>query len=84
MPYAVCLVVLYLSRSGMPGALGVSIAFALDALTHYDVFVNPKGSTAALGLIFVPLWSALIFSPAVMLVAWLVIRRRRQLSDHVA
>jgi hypothetical protein len=75
-PYGVCLLVLYSSKSGIPGALGVTIAFILDLITHYDVFVNPKSSTAGLALFFVPLWSALIIAPIVMLIAWLAVRGR--------
>jgi hypothetical protein len=83
-PYAVCAFVILISRSGIPGAIGVSIALAFDLIAHYDVFVNPKGSTAALALIFVPLWSALVFAPVAMLLAWLTIRRRFQGGDHAA
>jgi hypothetical protein len=75
-PYGVCLLVLLRAKSGIPGALGVSTAFALDLVAHYDVFVHPKGSTAALALLFVPLWSALIIAPVVMFAAWLAVRRR--------
>jgi len=83
-PYGVCLVALLRSKSGIPGALGALIALALDLVTHYDVFVNPRGSTAALGLIFVPLWSTLIFAPVTMVVAWFVVRRRSQNRKHAA
>jgi hypothetical protein len=75
-PYGVCLLVLFLSKSGIPGALGVTTALVLDLIAHYDVFVNPKSSTAALVLLFVPLWSALIIAPVVMLIAWLAVRSR--------
>jgi len=84
MPYAICVPIVLLGKSGVPGAVGVSITFALDLITHNDVFLNPKGSTAALGLIFVPLWSSLVFAPVAMLVAWLVIRRRAQVENHAA
>jgi hypothetical protein len=84
MPYAICVLVILLGKSGIPGAVGVSIAFALDVMTHNDVFLNPKGSTAALGLIFVPLWSSVVFAPVAMLIAWLVIRRRAQVESHAA
>lgn len=76
LPYALCLIVLVRSRSGIPAALGAGVGLALDLYAHYAVFVHPTSSTAALALIFVPLWSALIFAPAAMLVAWLFVRRR--------
>ena len=83
-PYAVCFLVLIRSRSGIPAALGVSVAFALDLLAHYDVFVSPTSSTAALALVVVPLWSALLFAPAVMVIAWLAVQRRSRLGNGVA
>ena len=83
-PYAVCFLVLIRSRSGIPAALGVTAAFALDLLAHYDVFVNPTSSTAALALVAVPLWSALLIAPAVMAIAWLAVRRRSRLREGVA
>ena len=83
-PYAVCFLVLIRSRSGIPAALGVSVALALDLLAHYDVFVSPTSSTAALALVAVPLWSAFLFAPAVMVVAWLVVRRRSKSGNGAA
>jgi hypothetical protein len=83
-PYGVCLIVLLRAKSGIPGAFGSSIALALDLIAHYNVFVNPKSSTAALALLFVPLWSALVFAPAAMVVTWLAIRRRTGRDQNVA
>jgi hypothetical protein len=74
-PYALCLVVLARSQSGIPAALGALVALLFDAVAHFDVFVNPKGSTAALALLFVPLWNSLVVAPTVMLIAWLAVRR---------
>jgi hypothetical protein len=83
-PYAVCSLVLVIARSGFPAALGVSVALLLDLIAHYAVFVNPQSSTAALALVAIPLWSALLFSPAVMLVGWLAVRRRSQGGNRAA
>jgi hypothetical protein len=82
LPYAVCLLVLFRSVSGVPALCGVLVAFAFDLIGHYNVFIHPTSSTAALALIFVPLWGALIFCPAAMLVAWLSVRRRRARVHH--
>ena len=76
-PYALCLFVLSRSASSIPAALGVSVALAFDFLAHYEVFVSPTSSTAALALLFGPLWNMLLFSPLTMLAAWLAVRRRR-------
>jgi hypothetical protein len=37
---------------------------------HYVVFVQPTGSTAALGLLFMPLWNLLLLGPIGLLVVW--------------
>ena len=34
-----------------------------DCLMHYSVFIAPKGSTAALGLLFMPIWNLLLLGP---------------------
>jgi chromate transport protein ChrA len=61
---------------------GAIVALLFDLVTHYDAFVNPKGSTAALALIFVPLWNTLVFSPVAIFVAWLFLRRRGRQVHH--
>jgi|SRR5665213_1481324 len=80
LPYGVCLMSLLWFRSGVPTAIGAAVALVWDAIAHYDVFVHPTSSTAALALLFVPLWNALLFSPIAMLIAWLVVRKRTRLS----
>src|SRR5688572_29401964 len=53
LPYVLCLIVLVLSASAIPTIAGISVALAIDALVHYEVFVSPKGYTVALALLFV-------------------------------
>ena len=81
-PYAVCLAVLARSVNGAPSLCGAAVALVFDLIAHYDVFIHPTHSTAALAMIFVPLWGALIFCPVVMLVVWLIVRGRRALLNH--
>lgn len=60
--------------------LGAAAAcLAADLFMHYSVFVAPKGSTAALGLLFMPLWNLFVIGPVGALLCWLVQRvlRRR-------
>lgn len=54
------------------GAAGACLA--ADLFMHYAVFIAPKGSTAALGLLFMPLWNLLAIGPAGALLFWLVHR----------
>jgi len=80
-PYARCLFVAMSSKSPVPPTAGAAIALLLDLLTHYSVFVHPTSSTAALALIFTPLWNTLVFAPLTILVTWLIVRRRAQLDE---
>jgi hypothetical protein len=75
LPYLVCLAFYRPSKSLAPVIVGASVALAVDALVHYDVFIHPTRSTAALALLFVPLWSAFVFVPVSAFIAWLVVRR---------
>lgn len=50
----------------------------MDAGTFYSVFVAPEHSTAALGLLFVPLWNLVVFVPLGGGVGWWVGKRLRE------
>ena len=55
--------------------LGAAAAcLAADLFMHYSVFIAPKGSTAALGLLFMPLWNLLAIGPVGALLFWLAHR----------
>lgn len=73
-PYA--LAVALGGRVVRPAIAAAYAAAALvgDALMHHAVFIQPKGSTAALGLLFMPLWNLLLIGPAAALLAWLLLR----------
>jgi len=75
-PYALCLVISAFPTTKTATVTGAVVALAFDSLVHYEVFVNPKNSTAALDLLFMPLWNCIIFAPLATYVAWLVVRRR--------
>ena len=69
-PYAVASI-LARFRPAMSGALGFAAgALAGDLFMHYSVFIAPKGSTAALGLLFMPIWNLLLLGPIGALVGW--------------
>ena len=52
-------------------ALGAATASLVgDCYMHYAVFIAPKGSTAALGLLFMPLWNLCAVGPAGVVLAW--------------
>ena len=47
----------------------------LDAGNFYSVFIHPTSSTAALGMLFVPLWNLLVFVPLGGAAGWWIGRR---------
>lgn len=73
LPYALCAFALRFwgSAAAIGGCL---VALALDAITVYVVFIHPTSSTAALALLFYPLWSLLVFTPLGLSVGRLVAR----------
>lgn len=74
-PYGLCLALATFPATRGPVIAGAALAFAFDLWGHYAVFVNPRGSTAALVLLFIPLWSAILVVPLATLAAWLIERR---------
>ena len=56
-------------------AVGFAVgALAGDVFMHYSVFIAPEDSTAALGLLFMPIWNLLLLGPVGALVAWASVR----------
>ena len=72
-PYAIA-ALLARGRHAVWGLGAAAACLAADLFMHYSVFVAPKGSTAALGLLFMPLWNLLVVGPAGALLCWLVQR----------
>ena len=56
-------------------ALGFAIgSLSGDIFMHYSVFITPKGSTAGLGLLFMPLWNLILLGPLGALSFWAAYR----------
>lgn len=72
-PYAIA-ALLAQGRRVLWGLGAAAACLVADGFMHYSVFVAPKGSTAALGLLFVPLWNLLVVGPAGALLCWLAYR----------
>ena len=73
-PYAVAAILAYFGRMAS-SALGFAAGALLgDLFMHYSVFIAPKSSTAALGLLFMPLWNLLLLGPIGMLFGWAIDR----------
>lgn len=72
-PYAVVAALAWRNRHVL--GLGAAAAcLAADLFMHYTVFVAPRSSTAALGLLFMPLWNLVVIGPMGALLLWLTCR----------
>jgi hypothetical protein len=80
-PYALCLAVSAFPSTKAPAVAGAVLAFIFDLWGHYSVFVNPQSSTAALALLFIPLWSTIIVVPLATFIAWSVQHRGRRSAN---
>ena len=56
------------------GLGGAAASLLADIYMHYSVFVAPKGSTAALGLLALPIWNLLVIGPAGAVLLWICYR----------
>lgn len=78
LPYLAMFVLATSLKRPIPGAAGASAALIADAGMFWSVFVQPKGSTAALGLLFMPVWNLLLIAPAAAAAAFVVTRRLKR------
>ena len=74
LPYAVCVAGLAMRWNPMSLAFAASVALAFDLLAHYSAFIHPTSSTAPLILLFMPIYDAVLWIPAAMLLAHLARR----------
>jgi len=60
LPY---LIILAFRKSSYGALCAAIVIFLFDLYMHLEVFVWPSSSTAALGLLFLPLWNLVLFLP---------------------
>jgi hypothetical protein len=71
-PY-VCIIIF---RKASYGALCATIVvFLFDLFMHLEAFVWPSSSTAALGLLFMPIWNTVFFVPLSFLAGYFIQER---------
>lgn len=63
LPYALCVFIARPTRQLGAALGGLALIVALDVWMFWSVFVEPKGSTAALGLLFAPVWKLFVALP---------------------
>jgi hypothetical protein len=62
-PYLGCLLLIRWRRNVGAGLGALVGVVALDVAVYWSVFVSPRGSTAALALLFAPLWKLVAALP---------------------
>lgn len=78
LPYCICLLLTLVK----PGYYWVSFggalaALVIDGITYHSVFISPQSSTAALGLLFAPLWNIFLFMPMGMVLGYGIKKSRK-------
>jgi hypothetical protein len=74
LPYVLALL---LARRAAAPAVGFALGALLgDVWMHHAVFIAPGSSTAALGLLFMPLYNMVLLGPAGAVLAWALTRLR--------
>jgi hypothetical protein len=70
-PYLVAAALALISRNVLIGIVPVALVLLADTWTYYEVFIHPKGSTAALALLWMPLWNLVLVVPIGAGAAWI-------------
>ena len=71
-PYFVFLWLSCIPVLRVPASAAIAAMLAVDAVIRYDVFIAPRRSTAAIALLFAPLWNAVVVGPLVLLCTWAI------------
>jgi len=79
-PYGLVLALSCFEGTRKASIAGAVVALLVDGLVHYDVFISPQSSTAALALIWIPIWNTILFVPVATLIARIIIRRKSTLA----
>ncbi len=79
-PYIFCIFAAKLFGEFTPPTVAAAIALLLDVMFQIDL-ANSKSSTAAVGLIFTPLWNLIIVFPSVVVLGHWLIRRGRSVAN---
>lgn len=71
------------SRKALYGGLCAGVVvFLFDLFMHLEVFVWPSSSTAALGLLFMPLWNLVLFIPLSFLAGYFIEKRLKKKNER--
>jgi hypothetical protein len=76
-PYLLPILAAFAPFGAWPPLVGGTTCLLVSALNYDAVFIHPQHSTAALGILFIPLWLSVVIGPIAMGIAWLVERFRK-------
>jgi hypothetical protein len=83
-PYLVVAILAIFNRT-CTVALGAVIAVLLtDLVMHYLVYIDPRGTTAAIGQFFLAIYNLLLIGPAGGLLAWWMNRKTGHNGKQIA
>jgi hypothetical protein len=68
MPYLLCLAVWAKGPPYMPSVAGVSVALCAEVFAYYSAYTGRDGQSGLI-IVFMPLWSTLMFCPIAMFLA---------------
>lgn len=69
------LIIIAFRKASYGAFCAVIVVFLFDFFMHLEVFVWPGSSTAALGLLFMPLWNLVLFIPLSFLTGYFIEKR---------
>jgi glycopeptide antibiotics resistance protein len=78
LPYVVVIIILHPMNKPQRALGATGTILFMDLWMYKEVFVTPGSSTAALGLLFMPLWNMIIFIPLGFLLGWLFLERKQK------
>jgi len=81
LPYLIIIGVRKITHGALCAAV---VVFLLDLSIHLEAFVWPSSSTAALGLLFMPLWNLILIIPLSFLAVYMIekrIKKRKANTD---
>ena len=81
LPYGLVLVLSCFEGTRLSVMAGAALALAVDAWNCYEV-ARSTSSTVALNFTWIPIWNTIIVIPVATFLAWLVLRRRHEVSAN--
>ncbi len=70
LPYLVCLLIAVGRRNPVIPLCGAFLPLIMDLILYDSVFIHPTSSTAAIGLLFMPLYNLALFMPLGLLIGF--------------